>query len=58
MQVSEWGALWGMDAHKDVIVLEPHPHYTLEFLAFFGERHTAETEEGIDNTHMYMWREV
>ena len=38
---------------KDVIVLEPHPHHTL--LASFGED-TAETEEDMDNTHM--WCEV
>ena len=38
---------------KDVIVLEPHPHHTL--LASFAED-TAETEEDIDNTHM--WCEV
>ena len=39
--------------NKDATVLEPHPHHTL--LAFFGED-TAETEEEIDNTHM--WCEV
>ena len=38
---------------KDVIVLEPPTHHTL--LASFGED-TVETEEDIDNTHM--WCEV
>ena len=33
-----------------MIVLEPHPHHTL--LASFGED-TAETEEEVDNTHMW-----
>ena len=43
-----------MQVHnKNVIVLEPHPHHTL--LASFRED-TAETEEDIDNTHM--WCEV
>ena len=43
-----------MQVHnKDMIVLEPRPHHTL--LASFGED-TAETEEDIDNTHM--WCEV
>ena len=39
--------------NKDAPVLEPHPHHT--FLASFGEE-TAETEEEMDNTHM--WCEV
>ena len=38
---------------KDMIVLEAHPHHTL--LASFG-KDTAETEEDINNTHM--WCEV
>ena len=39
--------------NKDVIVLDPYSHHTL--LASFGED-TAETEENIDNNHM--WCEV
>ena len=45
-----------IDCHthnKDVIVLEPHPHHTLQ--ATFEEG-TAETKEEMDNTHM--WCEV